>query len=236
MMSDDPACSSMSLALRRLDDRPESFAILDRFLDRYLHRVRNRLNTVRLALFLSRRFLGGAADSLAEIDSAYKDLERFVDHFQRLTRPLTITPVATSLSLFLDHRVAVWRRMLGANSPTIEFLAPVDDVVASIDADRLGQALDAFVVDRLERLGRGAALVLTLRENGPSSTLSGEETPADLGSSPDLPREHRAFNLTTVWLERILSHHGAVLIRPEQTERSWAISWPRGARTGQATT
>jgi signal transduction histidine kinase len=203
-----------------------SRSVLDRFLDRYVHQVRNRLNTIRLGLYIARRCPGSRPESLNELDTSYRELEQYVEQFQRLTRPVELSPIIGSFDRFIAERVRIWRKTLSIDSEAIQFESSGQGVPRSFDPNRLGQALDEFVARRVRDLPEGGTLLVSLSE----SRLWIESRPG-LDHSPDFEqdledRESRSSDMSLAWLGRIVRAHGGVLLTRVGQAKYWGIDWP----------
>jgi len=222
-MGDEGDLSTLLIALAGC---PSAFAPLDRYLDRYLHRVRNRLNTIRLGLYLARRAEENKGFSLGGVDAAYRELEQFVDQFQRLTRPIELRPVRGSLGQFLNERIVAWRRCTRGPGERLDYEASGADQPRPIDPDRLGQALEAVLERRMRSLNEGERIRLSLEGPRLSLQVMGEARGPVQGESNSVRRATlTASDLSTVWLARVAEAHGATFRTAAAGPDGWTIHW-----------
>ena len=118
-------------------------------LGEYCHQCRNRLNSLKLSLYLAMRNSSPNAPNLwGDINRHYQELERRVDRVQTLCRPLTLSRVTLGLDLLIDDRREAWGLAFSSKGRDLDFVAPAERATASFDVERLGQALDALVTWR----------------------------------------------------------------------------------------
>ncbi len=196
-------------------------AVYDR-IGEYFHQCRNRLNSLKLSLYLVKRQADGElSDAWSCLDRHYGELEQKVDTVQRLCRPMTLSRVRIGLELLIDDRRSAWTEVWTARHGTLRFVGPPGPVVARLDVDRLGHALDAFVAWRAEQ--GGEALDVTLRwwsESG-DVRLSWEESPG--AADPD-PAEDSRWSLP--WLIRVIAEHGGETEVRDGEGWRLALRWP----------
>ena len=192
----------------------------------YCHQCRNRLNSLKLMIYLMMKLTPApTVGTWEEINRHYGDLERRVDQIQNLCRPMIVTRVTLELDLLIDDRREAWTRSMIANGRTLEFVAPAERALASFDVDRLGQALDAIVAWRAgDESAERPARLLWWVESGrvhlsweePASTRSGVQCrPMARGSIWALPLMARVAD----------AHGGECRLRQD---RGWQldVSWP----------
>jgi hypothetical protein len=115
-------------------------------LGEYCHLCRNRLNSLKLSLFLAMKQSNdrGRRD-WGLIELQYLELERIVDRVQTICRPMTLCRVTIALDLLFEDRREEWSRLIAAGGGELEWHRPRVRGLASFDVERMGQALDALV-------------------------------------------------------------------------------------------
>lgn len=132
--------------LVRIARDPELRRLVYERLGDYCHQCRNRLNSLKLSLYLAMKQSSIVPPShWNTIDLHYQELERRVDRVQMLCRPLELSRVTLSLELLFDDRRDSWMRLMSSRGRNLEFVRPSEKSIASFDVERLGQALDSLV-------------------------------------------------------------------------------------------
>ncbi len=217
------ATSDLLQLLIEIHDKPTTLEVLQRFLDRYLHQARNRLNTIRLALYMARRNLGRDASSLTPMETAYHELQHFLESFQRFSLPIELTPVQGSLERFLGERVEehnAHRDVLVHPTPQVLFTCNPSERRRSFDPNRLGPAFLEYLTFKVTATPRLDSLVIEAEDRGKSLHLSATEV--FVGSS----NAHSEPNLSLPWFARVVSAHGATFEHRPGNDLAWCVNWP----------
>lgn len=224
------AAPEFSRLLLELHDQPDALATLRRFLDRYLHRARNRLNTIRLGLYMARRNLGRDHESIREIERSYEQVQRFLEHFQRFMLPIELSPVEGSLGQFLQDRVqAHCRRSTGSDPIRPEFEVRWDglDHPRRFDPNRLGSALDEYLLAVAAARPRNRSIGFHVAEQDAELHVAAfESTGAPLAPSPPEAARLSPCNLAMPWLARMFAAHGARFESCPSNKLLWLARWP----------
>src|SRR5258707_9571590 len=78
-------------------------------LGEYCHQCRNRLNSLKLSLFLAMKQSDqGLRHEWGLIERDYLELERIVDRVQMICRPMTLSRVSLALDLLFEDRREEW--------------------------------------------------------------------------------------------------------------------------------
>jgi hypothetical protein len=189
----------------------------------YCHQCRNRLNSLKLSLYLAMRHSPTAdAGHWSTIDGHYQELERRVDRVQTLCRPLMLSRVTLGLDLLIDDRRAAWTRSMATAGRVLEFDPPADRAVASFDVERMGQALDSLIAWRAGDPGSAPSARLSWWVAEGESHLAWEE----LRTGTSQPPSNEGATWTLPFLARIVMAHGGDY-RVED-HRGWRLdlSWP----------
>jgi hypothetical protein len=188
----------------------------------YCHQCRNRLNSLKLSLYLAmRQSPSPNADPWVEIERHYRDLESRVEQVQFLCRPLLLSRVTLGLDLLIEDRREAWTRRMAELGRGLELVSPSERAVASFDVDSLGRALDSVVAWRASDRSDARSARLRWWVEGGFAHVAWEEpaTPARPGCVPP-----PAWTLPL--LARVaLAHGGDYRI---DTERGWCldVAWP----------
>ena len=192
----------------------------------YCHQCRNRLNSLKLSIYLAmRQSPPTTADPWVEIERYYRQLEARVEQVQFLCRPLQLSRVTLGLDLLIDDRREAWARLMAEGGRGLEVVPPPDRAVASFDVDSLGRALDSIVAWRAsDRSAARSARVRWWVEDG-LAHVAWEEPGAKPG-----PGDFNPAGGASAWslplLARVaLAHGGDYQIN---TERGWRldVAWP----------
>jgi hypothetical protein len=126
---------------------------LHQLLERYVHRFRNRLNCMKMSLYLARRLeTGDRIADWVELEARYRTIEQFMDQLQHFCGAMSLKPIRAPLGMFLDERRDTWVQGLSARGRVLEFVPPEEPAVGEFDPSRLGQCLDALA-DWRSRVG-----------------------------------------------------------------------------------
>ncbi len=143
----------------------------------FFHDARNRLNSLKIGLYLARRAAAPPQRKVwEELDQSYRGLEQLVDRIQTLCRPMELSPVTDDVRPWLEERRALWSSQLGAAGRTLHWAPPPSPAVGRFDPMRLIQGLDALVGWRASGEGRGEAARIAWAPTRPISTSSGPRT------------------------------------------------------------
>jgi hypothetical protein len=124
---------------------------LYQLIERYCHRLRNRLNCLKMSLYLAKRLEKG--DGLAdwvELEARYRTIEQLMDELQIFYNTTSLQTIRAPLGMFLDERRPTWSQWLAARERKLELLPPSSPAVGAFDPSRLGQCLDALASWRAE--------------------------------------------------------------------------------------
>jgi hypothetical protein len=192
----------------------------------YCHQCRNRLNSLKLSIYLAiRQSSSPTADPWVEIERHYKELETRVEQVQLLCRPIALSRVTLGLDLLINDRRETWTRLMTIQGRALEVVPPSDRAIASFDVDRLGRALDAVVAWRASEASAARTASLHWRVEAGVAQVTWEE-PLEAARPEEVPVAEEPPNWTLPLLARVaLAHGGDYQI---ETDRGWRleVAWP----------
>ena len=196
----------------------------------YCHQCRNRLNSLKLSLYLAmRQGSGVVSGDWIEIDRHYQELETQVERVQFLCRPLVLSRVTLGLDLLMEDRREAWTRTMADQGRGLGFEPPGDRAIASFDVDWLGKAIEALVAWRAVVTSGSIHASLRWWVHDGSAHLAWEEAPGPtrtLLSSPGRP-ESLEWALPTI--ARIAEAHGGSYQVQDAGGWRLEVSWPSAA-------
>ena len=192
----------------------------------YCHQCRNRLNSLKLSIYLAiRQSPSNSAEPWLETERHYRALEYQVEQIQRLCRPMVLSRVTLGLDLLIDDRRDAWTQQMVAWGKNLEIIAPEQRAVASFDVDCLGRALDAVVAWRASTRSDVRSAKMRWCVEDEVITLTWEE-PSWVPSEDDHATSPEGVAWTLPLLARVaIAHGGDYRI---DTEGGWflELSWP----------
>jgi hypothetical protein len=191
----------------------------------YCHQCRNRLNSMKLCLYLAKRQSHPTTQAdLAILEQLYATLERSIDLIQTLCRPMPVSMSSLGLDLLIREHEPDWARMATDRDIELEFIPPTARAVAQFDPDRMGQALDVLVEWRLARMAAGGEARMSWRVEGAEARLTWEEeaTSYSVDSSESLGVHAWALPLIT----RVAEAHGGGIRTQSGDVWRLDLNWP----------
>lgn len=203
---------------------------LSRMMGDYCHQCRNRLNSLKLSIYLARKQGNGSSlSSWSSIESDYKALEDQVERLQAICRPIPIAPVLIDFALLIDDRSSSWRDALSRHGRGLRVDPPMQRCDVCFDVDRVGTAFDALVHWRASRPpadgSRSETVLLAWGREGDDFVIRWTERLSDDRQSPDAVD---AWSLPI--LSRVVSEHGGSVEIVDQPGWMLIARWP--ARIG----
>jgi hypothetical protein len=224
-MPDAGLVGGLSGALLGIASDPSRIDTLHRILDRYFHRFRNRLNSMKLSLYLAKKQAAeGDIARWAELEARYRVIEQFLDQVQTLCRPIHLNPIRESLGKLLEERLPAWVQWHVDRGRRLEVTRPDGPAVGSFDPSRLGQAVDALVAWRAEVGDPETPAHLSWWEDGGSLHLSWAESGS--GRPAHGAPSHRCSSLALPLLARVVTAHGGTLDISEREGLRFLLRWP----------
>jgi hypothetical protein len=206
---------------------------LYRVLGEYCHLIRNRLNSLKLSMYLMRRTSPDpGAGHWPELEGRYRELEQFVERLQTICRPLRLATIPAALGLLIQERFPAWARWFEPKRITLELNPPREAAIGTFDPIRLAQGLDAFVSWRSRAASAGSIVQLSWWTTPGELALDWVEVAADpdRAGSPD---EEPDSGLALPLLARVLSSHGGRLETDREGSARFRMWWPIDAAIGR---
>jgi hypothetical protein len=206
-MSELESLDELTRVLLPVAGDPREIACLYSLLREFCHTFRNRLNGLKLGLYLAecKSTTGGP---FAELTRRYAEVEQFVDRVQAICRPLRLTPMPLTLGTILAERRASWTDCLAARGRTLEFAPPREESRAVLDGVLLAHALDSLVAWRAEEGGEDEPVRLAWHSGSGQIDLTWDEP----RTRPCRPRRDSVPTLALPLLARVASAHGGHLV------------------------
>jgi hypothetical protein len=233
-MPEQAVARKVPIALYRIARDPERTNDLHQLLREFGHQMRNRLNSLKLGLYLGRRIdenSGGRAGDWEHVERQYLALERLFEQYQAVWQPMRIMPIQLCLGLFLREKSQVWRSRFRPQGVEVDLLMPQAPPIARFDASQLGSALDRFARWRAEALTEGATIRIVLEAHAAEARLRWEEPApaASLGESE-----------TSNWvalpiLARVVAGHGGSIDLDTEPGFRVHMRWPIDVRPVEGT-
>jgi hypothetical protein len=196
-------------------------------LGEYCHQCRNRLNSLKLSLFLAMKQSNDCRRrDWALIEDRYLELERIVDRVQMICRPMTLSRVTIALDLLFEDRREEWTRLITAGGGELVWLRPRLRGSASFDVERMGHALDALVDWRAGDLVPDRVARLRWWVESATAHISWEES----DSSPIRPSGD-GTTWTLPLIARVVAAHGGEFRLTEGKTWRLDLSWPASTDT-----
>lgn len=226
----DPSTSpGLSGHLMEIAGNPAMREELSGLMGDYCHQCRNRLNSLKLSIYLARKQGNGLALSdWCSVETDYKALEDQVERLQAMCRPIAMAPVVIDFALLIDDRVSAWRETVEAHGREFVVDPPADRTEVRFDVDRVGSSLDVIVRWRSaclpsDDVDPGSVRVGWGREGSDfvfrwAESTCGEESPFDPEHVWSLPI-----------LTRVVAEHGGSVEVREQAGWTMTARWPARA-------
>jgi hypothetical protein len=219
-------------SLLNITTDPARIDELYKLLGEYCHVFRNRLNSLKLSLYLARRAGNDpCAPPWAELERRYQDVENLIDRVQTICRPIRLDLIRLSPGAVLEDRGRIWAGWMARNGVSLALSPPGQKAEGTFDPNRLLQALDALVDwrSRAGDPGTSARLAWSLdchrfliewEEQGPGRPAFDEETDED-----------RPAELALPLISRVMAAHGGTMTVGLEGGLRVRLRWPREVGT-----
>lgn len=239
------SADQLARALARVAGDPAQTETLYATFGGFCHEFRNGLNSLSMSLYLARRASGPEWDDVwSALEPRYTLVERFIDRFQLVCRPLRLTPVRLTLQALFDDRFDAWSTLLGARGRRLVVEPLGTSAPGAFDPMRLGSAFDDLVALRAEQGPRSTDLRVrwSTSEQGfrvdwdePAATPPRPDGAHDKSEpkTPDSPQPQETdalAALTVPLLARVMTAHGGTLQTDESDGWRLTLCWPLDAQ------
>ena len=182
---------------------PPQTAALYRLLGDYCHAARNRLNSLKLELYMARR----AGCDLGGLEGRYMEVEMMLEQLQAICRPIRLMPIHAALGTMVNERRSAWESVWGGNrGARLRVEPPPGAAVSAVfDPIRLGQGLDGLVAWRGQSARAGISATIRWRDEGRHVVWEWQEPP---GEPPAIPT---AAAMAVPMLAKVVVAHGGTL-------------------------
>ena len=199
--------------------------LLNEILGDFCHQCRNRLNSLKLCLYLARRQLKpDHCPAWLSLENDYRRIEDQLERIQTLCHPGALAPVVMALDLLFDDRRKSWSQTLVAVGCHLEFVQSTGGTLVSFDVQRMGAALDAVVQWRAEQ-GRSTRTILRWWVDAQEAHVEWVEEP-NLSPLQPLRHENQTFCWSIPILTRVVMDHGGTMRVDDRQGWSMRFSWP----------
>lgn len=226
-MAQDEAVRNLATLLLEMSGESERVAALHSHLGEFCHTLRNRLNSLKLSLYLAKRTMTSVAVAeWAEIEREYQAMEQFLEQFQSICRPLRLTRMPVDLGLFLGEKVRRWQGLFEDRGRVLNWAGMDGPIEGCFDPSQIGLALDALV-DWRSREGppRSEARLVGHCDEG-RLTIDWEE-PGVAGQSTSGEGDRRSLALPL--MARVLAAHGGSLQDRSHDHFRLRLDWSLGS-------
>ena len=200
---------------------------LDRQLGDFCHQCRNRLNSLKLSIYLAKRQSSNRLNGAWKLlEADYQTLEDQIDRVHKICRPPALARLVLDLDLLIDDRRPTWARLLCWPGRHIDFRREGTERKASYDVDQLGAALDSFVTWRAEQGGELNNVSIRWWVDETNAHISWHETgPLNLGQQASSVSKYSTWSLPL--LVGVVGAHGGQLEIDETSGWKLSLCWPK---------
>ena len=225
-MLDELPSLNLNQSLLSLAQNPGLRKDLERILGDYCHQGRNRLNSLKLSIYLAKKQAkAGEATNWHSLERVYQTIETQIDRLQMVCRPMSLALVNIGLSLLFDDRSERWSALTRDAGHSIEYQRPDGPNLARFDVDKLGMALDSLVAWRAEQGTPGTRISVKWWVHASEAQIFWSERPP-ANSPPRIGLTAGSTAWTLPILIRVVTEHGGRLRVEEDSGWNLSISWP----------
>jgi hypothetical protein len=218
--------ADLAKLLLRVASCPRRAEALYQLLGDFCHEFRNRLNCLKLGLYLAKRERPVAEEGgWPGPERAYLELEQLIEQLQMICRPIRLVPIRLDLATFLEDRQPTWERYLANRELRLVLVSPGCPTVCQFDPTRLAKGLDTLVSWRAVVGAPGSVAQLRWGLEGKQIRLRWEEVPGRAREA--LPLDGVSpFSLAIPLLARIVCVHGGTIKFSNRSGLRLTLRWP----------
>ncbi len=192
----------------------------------FFHDARNRLNLIRIGLYLAKR--AGTEDQndlWSELNHNYRGLEVLYDRVQTLIRPGTFEPAAADLGAWLEDRRPTWTSWFEERGRSLLWCPPSQEALGWFDPNRFLHGLDALLSWRSSVAGPGQPSRLSWSASKTEFEVEWFEENAPL-SEPLEGKDGRPISMAIPLLARLMASHSGTVSVENYGGFIVRLAWP----------
>lgn len=192
----------------------------------YCHQFRNRLNSIKLAIYLAKRqATEGLEATWQELEQEYLAIEDQLDRVQMVSRDANLAPVAIDLNLLFEDRARRWTGTMRLSGIELDLSPPERTCPTRVDIARFAFGLDELVSWRATANTGPRVVRIEWGRNDDRTTVRwleglGEST-SDAGEGAD-PGRTWALPI----LARLMADHRGTLSMSRGSNWELILEWP----------
>ena len=215
------------LDLMEVIQNPELRKDLERSLGDFCHQSRNRLNSLKLSLYLARRQCPKPLDpAWHDLEAEYQNLETQFQRIETTCRPIRPALISLSMNLLFEDRKEQWSAIWSKRDQSLGFDSPTTPCVARFDVAMLGAALDSLVEWRAEQGTPGSMARVGWWVASGQANLAWIEPSTSEADGSSAPTGAHQVNWSLPILSRVIAEHtGSWQL---DTAQGWSLhlTWP----------
>ena len=192
----------------------------------FCHQFRNRLNSLKLGIYLAKRQAAGElAQSWETLERDYLAIEDRLDRIQLVCRVAHAIPVGIGLDLLFEDRSPSWTEALQRGGAHLTLTPPTSGCPTRVDIERIGSALDDLVLWRSAARSGHREVRVEWDHTADRTTIRWSESL--LASEPvaaDRAEPWRTWTLPI--LARLMADHRGTLTVSEGPTWELTLQWP----------
>lgn len=163
------------------------------------HEIRNPLNSMAITIQYLKDVIAEISDDKSKdqnlktdaqecldiMSYQVKELDRIVEEFLQLSRPMSINFKITNLNDFISNFIPNFSSTFEVNNIKLICSYSNNPVFAKIDRDKLGQAISNIVINAVQAMPKGGELYISVRENSETNKAMIEIKDTGVGISQE---------------------------------------------------
>jgi len=215
------------------------------------HEIRNPLNSMAITIQYLKDIIAEISDDKSKdqnlktdaqecldiMSYQVKELDRIVEEFLQLSRPMSINFKITNLNDFISNFIPNFSSTFEVNNIKLICSYSNNPVFAKIDRDKLGQAISNIVINAVQAMPKGGELYISVRENSETNKAMIEIKDTGIGIShenidrlfePYFTTKPDGLGLGLAITHRIVEAHGGeIKVNSEEGQgATFSISLP----------